>query len=601
MFEPRPTASHSRSSCLVLLFAVSFAAAAAAQEQSSSNEWRAMGAAPRTGSQASSSSATPAAWSTSAQPSTNVEPASGETSSTPVKAGQSQPTNREPRAFRAPNNAKPLQFSAQAAGSNAKQQSQPPEPAGFTGSANSPVASRSFVIPNQTAENRPAAAQRSVKQRMVHPAASEPMGGDENYNNQSNTINVAFQGPETSKVKQSPEASKVIKSERIPTPANADTQDTELPAPVMRRLGPPGTNFGGLPGEGFDPFADPSTCCNQGECCDGYGGNGYGCNGNCCDGNCCDRICEPGCACGCGSPCEPGCGCEPSCGCDNTRCDDHEFCIGPGDDESCHVVKLRWPKWQEVLVFGGVQGFKSPYDQDHDAGNFGFNEGFNIGAKVPYALAGYQFGWRGAQSQVNGDEATDIENQNFEEFVTAGFFHRSCQGLQIGTVWDMLNEERFHARHFHQLRNELSFLNNCHEFGATAIIGLNDQKLKDDNGDDIFFEATDQFLLFYRIHGAKGGEGRIYAGFDNDSDTIVGADMLIPLGDRFSIQGGFTFLNPDAKSGEDGASQEAWNISLGLVWHWDGQARKSHENCYRPMFNVADNGYLILTERDKHN
>ena len=120
-------------------------------------------------------------------------------------------------------------------------------------------------------------------------------------------------------------------------------------------------------------------------------------------------------------------------------------------------------------------------------------------------------------------------------------------------------------------------------------------------GERITFGASDQYLLFYRYHGCSGGEGRLYAGCNDDSDGIVGADMLIPVGDRFSVQTGFTYLIPDAPDGTIGATQEAWNIGLGLVWHWDRQARKSFDNCYRPMFNVADNGTLIVDQRNNTN
>jgi hypothetical protein len=75
--------------------------------------------------------------------------------------------------------------------------------------------------------------------------------------------------------------------------------------------------------------------------------------------------------------------------------------------------------------------------------------------------------------------------------------------------------------------------------------------------------------------------------------------MLLPVGDRFSVQTGFTYLIPNAKNGEEGASQEAWNISLGLVWHWDRQARKCFSNCYRPLFDVANNGTLIVDRQDE--
>ena len=36
---------------------------------------------------------------------------------------------------------------------------------------------------------------------------------------------------------------------------------------------------------------------------------------------------------------------------------------------------------------------------------------------------------------------------------------------------------------------------------------------------------------------------------------------------------------------------------MALVWHWDGAARRCHSNCYRPLFNVADNGSLIIDDR----
>ena len=44
------------------------------------------------------------------------------------------------------------------------------------------------------------------------------------------------------------------------------------------------------------------------------------------------------------------------------------------------------------------------------------------------------------------------------------------------------------------------------------------------------------------------------------------------------------------------ATHEAWNIRLGLVWHWNGLACKCYENCYHPLCNVADNGILIVNQ-----
>ncbi len=378
-------------------------------------------------------------------------------------------------------------------------------------------------------------------------------------------------------------------NENLPMPGQGAY---ELQDPVMRYPGGPGEFADNLGGPCYHPY------CEQGNCCNGSCPTG-------CAGPCCGDGCDAGCGCPCGEPCgEQGCGCEPGCDCPSNNAKKDVFCIGPGDDESCHIVQVRWPKWQEVVAFSGVQGFKGPYDRARDSGNFGFNEGFNIGAKIPYAQLGYQFGYRATEDQLNGDIDTGIEKQFVQSFVTAGLFHRQKEGLNFGVVWDALVDERTHTENFHQIRSEISLIGcSCHEFGLGATVGTNSHTIGDGINPDteLQYQASDQYVLFYRLHGCDGGEGRIYAGVNNDSDGILGADTLVPIGGCFSLQSNFTYLIPHQKNGTPGATNEAWNVGVGLVWHWDGQARKCYENCYRPMFNVADNGTLIVDQQNGHN
>jgi Family of unknown function (DUF6666) len=486
-------------------------------------------------------------------------------------------TVQEPRSFQPPNNVKKLTASQPAATGSAAQPVRPRSTSAAIAKAPAAAsaAKQAYSQSNARTSNQLIGSQQPAYQRPAyqHPPQSNQMrrNVDRSVTGGSlwDTITVAFQGEPASK----PAPKSAPESLPAPRGSNPEFQD-----PVMKHFDGPGEFIGP-----YQPY--------------GYGGP-QGCD----DGSCGDPAC--GCGCACGDPgcdCEPGCDCQPGCTCDHCR---HKevFCIGPGDDESCHIVQIRWPKWQEVVVFSGVQGFKGPYDQARDSGNFGFNEGFNIGAKIPYAQLGYQFGWRGAQSQLNGDKNTGIDNQHFQEFATAGLFHRQCEGLNYGVAWDMLNDERWQSQHFHQLRTEISVVNGgCHEIGFTTIIGLNDHGFDDGEGGQYFYQASDQYLLFYRFRGCNGGEGRFFAGGNDDSDGLLGADMLIPVGDRFSVQAGFEYLIPNAKNGTEGATLEAWNIGLGLVWHWDGQARKCFDNCYRPMFNVADNGTLIVDRRNHKN
>jgi hypothetical protein len=384
---------------------------------------------------------------------------------------------------------------------------------------------------------------------------------------------VAFQGPDQW----------IAQAENLPLP---DSGGSVAPGPQSNSEIIPEHQGGDVEfSEGpFMPYAEGGPVCADG-CCSNCGPE---CGGG---------VCEPGCECGCGG--EIGMGCEPGCGCEGCNSQDL-FCLGYGDDQSCHTIRVRLPKWQEFTVFGGVQGFKGPYDQSRDSGNFGFHEGFNTGWKIPFSNLGYQIGYRAVHSQLNGDKDTNIADPHTQQFVTIGAFQRARDGIQIGLAWDMLRDERWGSVDFHQLRGELSMMDRgCHEFGISLAVHLNEHEPfpADDDGASTIYQASDQYLLFYRFHGPRGGEGRFYGGFNDDDDGIIGADMLVPLHDRWSLATGFTYLIPDEDAGRAGASHEAWNIGTALVWHWDCRARKSHSNCYRPLFNVADNGYLIVDER----
>lgn len=319
--------------------------------------------------------------------------------------------------------------------------------------------------------------------------------------------------------------------------------------------------------------------------------------GACCDGSCgADCGCGPGCD--CGPMCGDGIGCRSSCG--ECRDNNLDLCtVGPHDDEACHTIRIRTPKCQEFMIFGGVHGFKGPYDRNRDSGNFGLQEGFNIGAKLPFLEAGYQVGYQAQQSQLNGDESTGIADAFSQHFFTAGAFKRVRDGFQGGAVWDLLLDERDSSVAFSQIRAEFGFVDRgCHEFGITGSVHLNDNLIIDPTQESITaFQAVDQYLVYYRMHGPRGGEGRVYGGLTDDVDGIIGADFHLPLTDNFALLPAFTYMIPDSNHAASAASEEAWNISIALVWHWRGHARSCHSSPYRPLFNVADNGYLIIDNR----
>jgi hypothetical protein len=390
------------------------------------------------------------------------------------------------------------------------------------------------------------------------------------------TINVAFDGPD--QLTNEPE--------NLPLPAQRPNQSRLVPPMHEEILPTPGGYY--EQGEGpYFAHGEPGAC--GGDC-------GGECGTACGDGMC-------GCGDDAGCACEPSCGCPCGCGAETPcilACGDDVCLMGEGDAEACHTIRIGVPKWQELTVFGGVHGFKGPYDRTRDSGNFGFHEGFNTGFKVPFSDFGYQIGYQAAHSQLSGSQMGDISDPHTQQFVTVGMFRRETNGIQLGLAWDLLRDERFGAVDFHQLRGELSLIDRgCHEFGLALAAHLNEHEASPatPNNPSTVYQATDQYLLFYRFHGARGGEGRFYGGFNDDADAIIGSDLLIPIQDRWSLATGFTYLIPEEDAGVDGAAHEAWNLGINLVWHWDCRARKCHSNPYRPLFNVADNGYLIVDER----
>jgi hypothetical protein len=494
----------------------------------------------------------------------------------PLQQNQSTPPDdREPQPFQASTHAAPLR-SAQSGNIRPVSNAQKQTPSAAIGPTSSGSPQR-IAGPRQNHTNPPQAAGRP---RMARRSAA---GGEKSYPSKLwQSINVAFDGPDewTNEPENLP----------LPEQQRRQNQTRELPRRMI-----PGPGPGYIEqGEGvYVPYGEPGgySECGCADCGMGCGGGIGGCGPDCgCAG-------EVGCACAseCGCPC--GCGAESPC---VLACGDDVCLAGKGDAEACHTIRIGVPKWQELMVFGGVHGFKGPYDQTRDSGNFGFHEGFNAGFKVPFSTAGYQIGYQAVHSQLHGDKNTDISDPHTQQFITAGMFHRVQNGLQFGAVWDMLRDERFGAVDFHQLRSEISLIDRgCHEFGVTAAVHLNEHEPfpADEGLPSVMYQASDQYLLFYRYHGARGGEGRVFGGFNDGDDGILGADLLLPLQDRWSLATGFTYLIPDERAGEDGGAQEAWNIGITLVWHWDCRARSCHSNCYRPLFNVADNGILIVDER----
>lgn len=285
------------------------------------------------------------------------------------------------------------------------------------------------------------------------------------------------------------------------------------------------------------------------------------------------------------------------------ECENCGVC-GPHDD--CCLIPC--PPWGSLQAWVGTNGFTGPLNVGGTA-SFGFQEGLNFGARLPFGLfpeLGWQAGVRFTQTDLSGSELTDTTRN--QTFFTAGLFRRVNQGLQFGVAVDLLKEDWYGTANLSQVRGELAWVyRGSTEYGIwwasagrsetpTANVPLTPAVTSALNTN---WTPTDIFAGYVRKYfgTCEHGQARMFFGASGSQDGIIGADAMLPMTDSWSFQAGFTYLIPEQSTGTGtnaGHAQESWNLGVSLVWI---PGRPSDKNMYRPLMSVADNGSFLVDRR----
>lgn len=318
---------------------------------------------------------------------------------------------------------------------------------------------------------------------------------------------------------------------------------------------------------------------------------------------------------------EAGCGIEPQHGW-SPQCD---HCSGPAPCDSCDsLVGCDAPygapvflpflriDWSQFEFFGGVHSFSGPANfagagaaiARDGTGSFGLQEGFNYAA--PSYILGrtlsWQMGLRASQTNASGAEFTDESRSQL--FFTGGLFRRVDYGFQGGVVADYLYDDWYTSLGLVQLRAQLSWmLDPRHEFGYGLMANVGGDEgsgtIINNAGASVAvqlaMEPLDQHRFFYRYYFRKTGSLELFAGFSEQSDGLLGMSTEVPLLDGLGLRTGFVYLNPDVSGTEVDNQEESWNLGLSFVWYPCGSLARSRYD--RPLFEVADNGTLLLTRQ----
>jgi hypothetical protein len=276
-------------------------------------------------------------------------------------------------------------------------------------------------------------------------------------------------------------------------------------------------------------------------------------------------------------------------------CHDGHCPVGPCSD--CCLLFAPWV-WENFSFFGGVQGFKGPPDQGRN-GNFGFHEGINWSMPLWDEFGiGYQCGFEVAHSDLSG--GVGINNNRTQYFVTSGVFHRPIcgYGLQGGAVVDFLHDDFYVKMDLTQVRAEISLRGaRCHEIGFwTAVHTSHQTRLSRLAQQNIEWQPTDIFAVFYRRKFDIGATGRLWSGATGNGEAIIGGDATAPLTGCLALQSAFNYRIPKQNEQARGA-QESWGLTINLVWYPGYKSPCSAANPYRPLFGVADDTTFFIDQK----
>jgi hypothetical protein len=256
---------------------------------------------------------------------------------------------------------------------------------------------------------------------------------------------------------------------------------------------------------------------------------------------------------------------------------------------------------QRTEWYHGVTAFTGPVNRG-GTGSFGFEGGFNTASPLfgGWRGLGVQAGLGGTITNFNGADIT--RDQRNQAFITLGLFRRVDWGLQGGIVIDHIHDDWYANVDLSQLRGELSWVVPQGSELGFMFAASND----DDIVDGVLQTGTalpttiretwtlnDYYAIFMRHTYCNGGYIKAFAGWTGTSDGILGAEGVVPLSDNWSLRNSFTYIIPEQGPLDGGNVQEAWNLSMLLVWQPWGRSNCG-KDYYRPLLNVANNGTMFI-------
>jgi hypothetical protein len=247
-------------------------------------------------------------------------------------------------------------------------------------------------------------------------------------------------------------------------------------------------------------------------------------------------------------------------------------------------------------LFVGLDGSKQPQDLGINA-NMGVRFAANWGVPViERAGLGAQVG-----AAVNlSDAAVHVLDQisgtsrRTQTYVTAGLFQRPTPRVNWALGYDALFQQYYTDDTLGQVRGQLGYdVTSSNEVGVWFTKGV-----KGDTGQfdttTVHLDAISQVNGYTRVSWASGAKTTLWMGVANGHGNVVwvfpdnsrkdkvfvyGAELDMPLNDRFAVTGAANFLTPTATGTVD--------AYLGMTY-FPGRGSKRTASRYTPAMTVAN-------------
>jgi len=257
----------------------------------------------------------------------------------------------------------------------------------------------------------------------------------------------------------------------------------------------------------------------------------------------------------------------------------------------------------DISIFTAMDAFKGPLDLADLNGNFGIR--FGINGAMPLSRRGglgIQGGTSATIADFHGTPYLNTPAENgprTQQFVTVGLFQRvqtRVGGLGWGFAYDWLFDDYIanSTMQFGQWRvklayelspwNEIGIWSAIHDRGVNAIIGPPESFL------EAQFRPLTQGNLYWRHTWMN--EASVTGRFgiaEEPGEFVFGADSRLPISQRLALIGGFNYVLPSARGGQNGREEEMWNVSVGIEFV-PGGAHRCASHRFAPFLPLADNG-----------